>query len=86
MTTTIVPPSAIHRELDAREWRCPLPLLKAKQALQAMMPGETLRVQATDPGSVRDFETWSCLPGGPALLSFAEHEKTFIYLLQKAAA
>lgn len=45
----------IDRELDARGLNCPLPILKAKKALADMQSGQTLRVSATDPGSMRDF-------------------------------
>ncbi|MCW4149554.1 sulfurtransferase TusA family protein [Halomonas sp. 18H] len=44
--------------LDAQGLSCPLPLLKAKQALAAMAAGELLEVQATDAGSWRDFESF----------------------------
>ncbi|MDR5860814.1 sulfurtransferase TusA family protein [Halomonas eurihalina] len=44
--------------LDARGLPCPLPLLKAKQALARLGPGELLEVMATDGGSWRDFETF----------------------------
>jgi tRNA 2-thiouridine synthesizing protein A len=43
------------RELDTRGLNCPLPILKAKKALSEMHSGQTLKVIATDPGSVRDF-------------------------------
>ena len=42
-------------ELDLKGMNCPLPLLKAKQGLKQLRSGQVLRVQATDPGSVRDF-------------------------------
>jgi tRNA 2-thiouridine synthesizing protein A len=45
--------------LDVRGAKCPVPIVKAKQALDAMTPGETLRVLATDPGSVNDFQGWA---------------------------
>ena len=44
--------------LDARGLHCPLPLLKAKQALSRLDAGAVLHVQATDPGSWPDFETF----------------------------
>lgn len=44
--------------LDARGLPCPLPLLKAKQALSRLSPGQTLEVMATDAGSWGDFETF----------------------------
>lgn len=44
--------------LDARGLPCPLPLLKAKQALSRLAPGQLLEVMATDAGSWQDFETF----------------------------
>jgi TusA-related sulfurtransferase len=47
------------KELDARGLNCPLPILKAKKALADMHAGELLKVVATDPGSVRDFQAFA---------------------------
>lgn len=47
------------RELDARGLNCPLPILKAKKALADMVSGQTLRIIATDAGSVRDFQAFA---------------------------
>jgi TusA-related sulfurtransferase len=49
----------VHRELDTRGLNCPLPILKAKKALAEMQSGEVLKVTATDPGSVRDFQAFA---------------------------
>jgi tRNA 2-thiouridine synthesizing protein A len=46
-------------ELDTRGLNCPLPILKAKKALSSMESGQTLRVTATDSGSVRDFQAFA---------------------------
>ena len=46
-------------EVDARGLNCPLPILKAKKALNAMQSGQTLRVVSTDAGSVRDFQAFA---------------------------
>ena len=46
-------------ESDTRGLNCPLPLLKAKKALAAIQTGQTLKVVATDPGSVRDFQAFA---------------------------
>lgn len=75
----------VARELDTRGLRCPLPLLKAKQALRDMAAGELLRVLATDAGSVRDFQAYAQL-SGQELLGFAELEAVYCYLLKKSAA
>jgi TusA-related sulfurtransferase len=70
------------RELDTCGLDCPLPLLKAKQALNAMNSGEQLRVRATDPGSQRDFRVFAEQSGHQLLESSADNG-IFSYLLQK---
>jgi tRNA 2-thiouridine synthesizing protein A len=49
----------IHKELDTRGLNCPLPILKAKKALADLTSGQLLKVVATDPGSVRDFQAFA---------------------------
>ncbi|MBU3069553.1 sulfurtransferase TusA family protein [Aestuariicella sp. G3-2] len=71
------------KEVDARGLSCPLPLLKAKQALNQMQSGETLKVLATDVGSVRDFQTFAELSGN-SLLERSEEGGCYTYILQKA--
>lgn len=68
--------------LDVKGLNCPMPLLKAKQALNAMAPDACLKVLATDPGSVRDFEVFSRQSGNELLESRQEGD-TYIYLLRK---
>ncbi len=71
-----------HRELDARGLNCPLPILKTKKALADMKSGEVLRVVATDPGSVRDFQAFARQTGNPLLDQF-EDEKDFIFYMKR---
>ena len=49
----------IYREIDTRGLNCPLPILKAKKALAAMVSGQLLKVVATDTGSLRDFQAFA---------------------------
>ncbi len=63
-----------NQELDARGLSCPLPILRTKKALTTMNPGQILRVLATDPGSVKDFEAFA-RQTGHLLLSSAMLEK-----------
>ena len=72
-------------EVDARGLNCPLPLLKAKKALNALAPGACLRVLATDSGSVRDFRVF-CEQSGHALLESAENDGIYCYVLQKRSS
>ena len=72
----------VAQTVDARGLSCPLPLLKAKQAINRMHSGEYLRVLSTDPGSVRDFEVFA-RQTGHALLQSLHSEAEYSYLLRK---
>ena len=70
------------KELDARGLNCPLPILRAKKALPDMTSGQVLRVIATDPGSVKDFQAFAKQTGNE-LLSQAENNKEFEFYLKR---
>lgn len=70
------------KDLDARGLNCPLPILRAKKALNDMTTGQVLRIVATDPGSVKDFQAFSKQTGNE-LLSQAEANKEFIVFLRR---
>ncbi len=71
------------KELDARGLNCPLPILRAKKALNDMSSGQTLHIVATDPGSVKDFEAFARQTGNE-LLESKEADGEFSFLLKKA--
>jgi tRNA 2-thiouridine synthesizing protein A len=70
------------KDLDVRGLNCPLPILRAKKALADLASGQVLRVLATDPGAVKDFQAFAKQTGNP-LLSQSEEEKVFTFYLQK---
>ena len=70
------------KELDARGLNCPLPILRAKKALTDMPSGQVLKVVATDPGAVRDFQAFS-RQTGHELVSHAQVEKEFTFFMKK---
>jgi len=69
-------------ELDASGLNCPLPLLKAKQALNKMQPGQVLKLIATDGGSVRDFKVYTDQSDHQMLESFTDKEP-YIYIIRR---
>lgn len=71
-----------HKELDARGLNCPLPILKAKKALAEMASGEILRVIATDPGSVRDFQAFAKQTGN-TLVGQSENNQEFTFFMRR---
>ena len=70
------------KELDARGLNCPLPILRAKKALTDMQSGQVLKIVATDPGSVKDFQAFAKQTGND-LLQQAEAEKEFVFFLKR---
>lgn len=71
-------------ELDASGLNCPLPILRAKKAISAMDNAQTIKIIATDPGSVKDFEAF-CKQTGNELVSSGEEEGKFVFFIKKAA-
>lgn len=70
------------QELDASGLNCPLPILRAKKTLSGMESGKILRIIATDPGSVKDFEAFSKQTGNELLESVEDGGK-YMFLLKK---
>jgi len=70
------------KELDTRGLNCPLPILKAKKALADMTSGDVLKVVATDPGSVRDFQAFARQTGNELVEQSTEADE-FIHFLRR---
>lgn len=72
----------VDKELDARGLNCPLPILRAKKALTDMTSGQVLKIVATDPGSVKDFQAFAKQTGNE-LLSHDAVEKEFTFYMKR---
>ena len=70
------------KELDARGLNCPLPILRTKKTLNDMASGQVLKILATDPGSVRDFQAFSKQTGNELLSQRTTHAD-FTFFLRK---
>ena len=70
--------------LDAKGLNCPLPILRAKKALNNVAIGGTLEVLATDPGAVKDFEAF-CRTTGNELLSSKTEGKVFTFVIKRTS-
>jgi len=68
--------------LDARGLQCPMPVVKAKRAIDSLQPGQILEILATDPGSKADFAAWSRSTGNE-LVSATESGGVFRYEVRK---
>ncbi|HEX9275747.1 MAG TPA: sulfurtransferase TusA family protein [Casimicrobiaceae bacterium] len=73
---------SIDREVDARGLNCPLPILRTKKALNDMKSGQVLRILATDPSALRDFEAFAKQTGNE-LLQHVEQDGVFSFLVRR---
>ena len=74
--------TAVTTTVDVTGMNCPIPIIKAKQALKGLEPGALLEVIATDPASEADFEAFAKQTGNELIESTRDGEK-FIYKLKK---
>ncbi|HXH12180.1 MAG TPA: sulfurtransferase TusA family protein [Alphaproteobacteria bacterium] len=75
--------------LDAWGLACPMPIVKARQAISTLQPGQVLKVLATDRGSVKDFQGWVQTAKNLRLLAqeteTAEGQDIYVHYVQKMA-
>ncbi len=69
--------------LDASGLACPMPIIKTKKAVDALQPGQILKLIATDPGSVSDVSAWTGKTGHE-LLGHEEVDGKHVFYIKKA--
>jgi tRNA 2-thiouridine synthesizing protein A len=72
----------VTRTLDASGLACPMPVVRTRQAIDELAPGEVLEVISTDRGSVRDLPAWAESTGN-RLIEQREEGDRFIFLIEK---
>jgi TusA-related sulfurtransferase len=77
-----LPPTA-DKEIDTRGLNCPLPILRAKKALADMTSGQVLKILATDPGSIRDFQAFARQSGNELVGQETAGEEFLHYLRRR---
>ena len=70
------------KTLDAKGLDCPMPLLKAKKAMDAMDSGQVLEIIGTDEGSKVDLPGW-CERVGHSYLGVKEEATYFKFYIKK---
>ena len=79
---TDAPAFTAEKEIDTRGLNCPLPILRAKKALADMASGTVLKIVATDPGSIRDFQAFAKQTGNE-LLAQQTVGKEYVHFLKR---
>jgi tRNA 2-thiouridine synthesizing protein A len=72
------------KELDAKNLNCPLPILRCKKGLSEISAAQVLKIMATDPGAVKDFQAF-CKQTGHELLQLDEAEGVYTFYIKKHA-
>ncbi len=72
----------ITERLDARGLNCPLPILRTKKTISKLEIGDVLEVTSTDPGSLKDIESF-CIQTGHELMSSNQNDGDFIFNIRK---
>ena len=75
---------SIDQVVDTKGLLCPLPVVKAKLAIEDMAPGQVLKVLATDPASPKDFAAW-CQETGNELVESTREGDAFVFIIRKGA-
>lgn len=70
--------------VDACGLACPMPLLKARLALNDLPAGAVLKVLATDGGALRDIPKFAALAGHELLSVEERDDSVLVFLLRKA--
>lgn len=68
--------------VDAKGLACPMPIVKAKKAIDSIQSGQTMEVHATDKGSVSDFTAW-VKRMNHELIESREDNGVFIFVVKK---
>lgn len=76
-------PIKVDKVLDARGLTCPMPVIKARKAIKEIALRQVLEVQATDKGSLKDFEAWARQTGNE-LLDSSEQSGVYVFHIRKA--
>ncbi len=71
------------RVLDCTGLLCPIPIVRLSKAIKEMQVGQTLRLVATDPGSMPDVAAWG-RQTRHEVLSATESGKVFTFLVRKS--
>jgi tRNA 2-thiouridine synthesizing protein A len=69
-----------HHTLDARRLLCPLPVIRAQDAVAKLHAGDTLEVSCTDPGALHDIPAWCRIHGHRVLETHTQDREVRIVL------
>ncbi len=70
------------KRIDCLGLYCPMPILKIREAVRALDPGEVVEMLSDDPASEADMKAWSAR-SGHELLSIDRDGSVFRFVVRK---
>ena len=70
------------KQIDCTALFCPLPIVKTREAMREMVPGQVLEMLSDDPGSDPDMQVWAERSGN-ALLAGSPGGAVYRFLVRK---
>jgi TusA-related sulfurtransferase len=74
--------AAPDKKIDCLGLSCPMPILKTREAMKVMAPGQVLEMTSDDPASEADMKVWSDRTGN-TLMSVERAGSVFRFLIRK---
>ncbi|MFT5113133.1 MAG: tRNA 2-thiouridine synthesizing protein A [Parasphingorhabdus sp.] len=71
-------------EVDARNLLCPMPVIRAQNAVAELATGDRVRVLCTDPGALNDIPAW-CRINGHKLISTEDTQELITVVVEVQA-
>ena len=71
--------------LNAKNLMCPMPVIRTQDTIKTMHPGEQLRVECSDPGTLHDIPAW-CRINGHKLVSAQDNGDEIVIIVEVGAA
>jgi TusA-related sulfurtransferase len=71
------------RQIDCTGLFCPMPIVKTREAIRQMAPGELLEMLSDDPASEADMKSWAQITGHH-LAGIDRDGGVFRFLVRKA--
>ena len=68
--------------VDATGLACPMPIVRAKKAIDELRSGQVLEVHATDKGSLKDIPSWA-KTAGHEVIHQEEEQGTYKFWIRK---
>jgi TusA-related sulfurtransferase len=73
----------VDRTLDCLGLFCPMPIVKTREAMKAMAPGQVLVVLSDDPASDADMRSWAQRTGNE-LVAVTKDGSVYRFLVRKS--